>query len=97
LNPCDLNRDRGHMASSVGLHPENTDPDIPFIFPRILLHLALSPSPGRYYIGVHYGRQQCTRGVAANLPQVVKFYNQRFRIGLTPQQMQDLVNFLQTL
>jgi hypothetical protein len=27
----------------------------------------------------------------------VNFYNQRFQIGLTPQQMQDLVNFLQTL
>ncbi len=36
-------------------------------------------------------------GVAANLQQVVNFYNQRFQIGLTPQQMQDLVNFLQTL
>lgn len=36
-------------------------------------------------------------GVAANLNQVVNFYNQRFQIGLTPQQMQDLVNFLQTL
>ncbi len=36
-------------------------------------------------------------GVAANLRQVVDFYNQRFQIGLTKQQMQDLVNFLQTL
>lgn len=36
-------------------------------------------------------------GVAANLRQVVNFYNQRFQIGLTKQQMQDLVNFLQTL
>jgi hypothetical protein len=36
-------------------------------------------------------------GVAANLQQVVNFYNQRFQIGLTQQQMQDLVNFLQTL
>lgn len=36
-------------------------------------------------------------GVAANLSQVVNFYNQRFQIGLTTQQMQDLVNFLQTL
>jgi cytochrome c peroxidase len=36
-------------------------------------------------------------GVAASLPQVVNFYNQRFQIGLTSQQMQDLVNFLQTL
>lgn len=36
-------------------------------------------------------------GVAANLQQVVNFYNQRFQIGLTSQQMQDLVNFLQTL
>src|SRR5579871_3047179 len=36
-------------------------------------------------------------GVAANLKQVVNFYNQRFQIGFTPQQMQDLINFLQTL
>jgi len=36
-------------------------------------------------------------GVAANLQQVVNFYNQRFQIGLTQQEMQDLVNFLQTL
>jgi cytochrome c peroxidase len=36
-------------------------------------------------------------GVAANLSQVVNFYNQRFQIGLTSQQMQDLINFLQTL
>ena len=36
-------------------------------------------------------------GVAGSLPQVVNFYNQRFQIGLTTQQMQDLVNFLQTL
>lgn len=36
-------------------------------------------------------------GAAANLPQVVNFYNQRFQIGLTPQQMEDLINFLQTL
>jgi len=36
-------------------------------------------------------------GAAANLTQVVKFYNQRFQIGLTSQQIQDLVNFLQTL
>jgi cytochrome c peroxidase len=36
-------------------------------------------------------------GVAANLQQVVKFYNQRFQVGLTQHQMQDLVNFLQTL
>jgi cytochrome c peroxidase len=36
-------------------------------------------------------------GVAANLQQVVTFYNQRFQIGLSQQQMQDLVNFLQTL
>ena len=35
-------------------------------------------------------------GVAADLQQVVNFYNQRFQIGLTPQPMQDLVNFLQT-
>ena len=36
-------------------------------------------------------------GVAGNLQQVVNFYNQRFQIGLSQQQMQDLVNFLQTL
>ncbi len=36
-------------------------------------------------------------GVAANLQQLVSFYNQRFQIGLSQQQMQDLVNFLQTL
>ncbi len=36
-------------------------------------------------------------GAAANLSQVVKFYNQRFQINFTSQQMQDLVNFLQTL
>jgi cytochrome c556 len=36
-------------------------------------------------------------GVAANLQQVVNFYNQRFQIGLTEPQMQDLINFLQTL
>jgi cytochrome c peroxidase len=36
-------------------------------------------------------------GVAANLEQVVNFYNQRFQIGLSQQQKQDLINFLQTL
>lgn len=36
-------------------------------------------------------------GVAANLQQVVDFYNKRFQIGLSQQQMQDLINFLQTL
>lgn len=36
-------------------------------------------------------------GSAANLSQLVNFYNKRFQIGLTPQQMQDLLNFLQTL
>lgn len=36
-------------------------------------------------------------GAAANLSQVVNFYNQRFQINLTSQQMQDLINFLQTL
>ncbi len=36
-------------------------------------------------------------GVAGNLQQLVNFYNQRFQIGLSQQQMQDLVNFLQTL
>ena len=36
-------------------------------------------------------------GAAANLSQVVNFYNKRFQINLTSQQMQDLINFLQTL
>lgn len=36
-------------------------------------------------------------GAAANLTQLVNFYNQRFQIGLSAQQMQDLINFLQTL
>ncbi|HEV2468659.1 MAG TPA: hypothetical protein VGS78_05660 [Candidatus Sulfotelmatobacter sp.] len=36
-------------------------------------------------------------GAAANLTQLVNFYNQRFQIGLTSQQMKDLINFLQTL
>jgi cytochrome c peroxidase len=36
-------------------------------------------------------------GVAANLQQVVDFYNKRFQIGLSQEQMQDLINFLQTL
>jgi len=36
-------------------------------------------------------------GAAANLSQLVNFYNKRFEIGLTSQQMQDLINFLQTL
>jgi cytochrome c peroxidase len=36
-------------------------------------------------------------GAAADLPQVVNFYNKRFQINLTSQQMQDLINFLQTL
>lgn len=36
-------------------------------------------------------------GAAANLSQVVNFYNKRFQAGFTPQQMQDLINFLQTL
>lgn len=36
-------------------------------------------------------------GSAANLSQVVNFYNKRFQIGLSTHQMQDLVNFLQTL
>jgi cytochrome c peroxidase len=36
-------------------------------------------------------------GAATNLSQVVNFYNQRFQMGLTPQQMEDLINFLQTL
>ncbi|HXY52185.1 MAG TPA: hypothetical protein VEI01_22245 [Terriglobales bacterium] len=36
-------------------------------------------------------------GAAANLSQVVNFYNHRFQMGLSSQQMQDLINFLQTL
>jgi cytochrome c peroxidase len=36
-------------------------------------------------------------GVAANLDEVVRFYNQRFQIGLSPSQMQDLLHFLQSL
>lgn len=36
-------------------------------------------------------------GAAANLQQVVNFYNQRFQIGLSREQEQDLINFLQTL
>ena len=36
-------------------------------------------------------------GSAANLQQLVNFYNQRFQIGLTPQEKKDLINFLQTL
>ncbi len=36
-------------------------------------------------------------GAAANLSQLVNFYNQRFQIGLSQQQMRDLINFLQTL
>jgi hypothetical protein len=36
-------------------------------------------------------------GAAANLTEVVKFYNQRFQMELTHDQMRDLVNFLQTL
>ena len=36
-------------------------------------------------------------GSAANLSQVVNFYNQRFQIGLTTEQMADLVAFLSVL
>ncbi len=36
-------------------------------------------------------------GAAATLDQVVDFYNARFQMNLTPQQEQDLVNFLKTL
>jgi len=36
-------------------------------------------------------------GSAANLDAVVDFYNQRFGIGLTPQEHADLVAFLRTL
>jgi cytochrome c peroxidase len=36
-------------------------------------------------------------GIAGSLQQVVNFYNLRFQIGLSVQQKEDLVNFLQTL
>jgi cytochrome c peroxidase len=36
-------------------------------------------------------------GNASSLQDVVNFYDQRFSIGLTPQQKTDLVNFLNTL
>ena len=36
-------------------------------------------------------------GSAATLMNVVNFYDQRFSIGFTDQQKQDLVNFLNTL
>jgi len=36
-------------------------------------------------------------GSAATLMDAVNFYEQRFNIGLTDQQKQDLVNFLNTL
>jgi cytochrome c peroxidase len=36
-------------------------------------------------------------GVAANLNQVVKFYDKRFQMDLSAYQMQDLVSFLQSL
>jgi cytochrome c peroxidase len=36
-------------------------------------------------------------GSAARLEDVVNFYDQRFGIGFTDQQKQDLVNFLKTL
>jgi hypothetical protein len=36
-------------------------------------------------------------GAAASLQQVVNFYNQRFQMDLSQKQMQDLVNFLQSL
>ncbi len=36
-------------------------------------------------------------GAAANLSQVVNFYDKRFQIGLTAQQKQDLLNFLRAL
>jgi len=36
-------------------------------------------------------------GTAADLSQLVNFYNQRFQMGLSSQEMQDLINFLQTL
>jgi cytochrome c peroxidase len=36
-------------------------------------------------------------GIAGSLQQLVNFYNLRFQIGLSQQQKEDLVNFLQTL
>ena len=36
-------------------------------------------------------------GAAASLTQVANFYNQRFQMSLTQHEIQDLVNFLQTL
>jgi len=36
-------------------------------------------------------------GSASDLATVVTFYNQRFNIGLTPQQQADLVTFLEAL
>ncbi|HEY7351631.1 MAG TPA: hypothetical protein VH596_02575 [Terriglobales bacterium] len=36
-------------------------------------------------------------GAAANLRQLIKFYDKRFQMNLSPQQVQDLVNFLQSL
>ena len=36
-------------------------------------------------------------GAAASLGDAVEFYNQRFNLGLTPQQKADLVAFLRTL
>jgi cytochrome c peroxidase len=36
-------------------------------------------------------------GSARDLSTVVSFYNQRFAIGLTPQQQSDLVTFLEAL
>lgn len=36
-------------------------------------------------------------GIAGSLQQLVNFYNLRFQIGFSPQQKEDLVNFLQTL
>jgi cytochrome c peroxidase len=36
-------------------------------------------------------------GAAANLDQLVNFYNKRFQIDLSDSQMRDLINFLQTL
>jgi hypothetical protein len=41
--------------------------------------------------------EQENRPRAAALDQVVNFYNVRFQMNLTPQQKQDLVNFLKTL
>ena len=66
--------------------------------------IPLTPSKSPYSIT---WRAKCLRGLAARciatterpriFPQVVNFYHQRFQMGLTPEQMEDLINFLETL